>query len=333
MEHPGTKIIKAEPPALVLTEEGIATTKHNIEMAEKLVMSVLEKDIDYGVHPGTSSLALRDPGASKIINSFNCYPDHKILHYEETEALTSYLVQTSLIDRVTGLVVGTGIGACSTLETKYAIRWVENPEGYGYTKENLTKRKRDGKTKYRIPNPDVADLGNTILKMSAKRSEIDASQSLPGVGSALRKLFGAPAGRKEPDWAGFWGRVRQLGLTNKQARDKLGVKSIIEWIDEGKTLEEAITVLSQGLAQPEATSETTAPAEERPEGFGVEMDWVNETLKAIKWTEETAKSFLAKYNVSVEGTLAEVIARLNREQAEDFVKTLQSKEAGAKISK
>lgn len=61
---------------------------------------------------------------------------------------------------------------------------------------------------------------------------------------------------------------------------------------------------------------------------GIDMDWLNETLKEMKWTEETTKSFLAKYKVSTEGTLVEVIARLNREQAEDFTKTLQTKVGG-----
>lgn len=57
----------------------------------------------------------------------------------------------------------------------------------------------------------------------------------------------------------------------------------------------------------------------------IDIDWLNETLKAINWTDETAKSFLAKYKVSTEGSLVEVLARLNREQAEDFTKTLQTK--------
>lgn len=340
MENRGTAVIKAQPPTLVLTEEAIITIQHNIQMAEKLVMSVLEKEVDYGIHPGTSSYALRDPGASKIINSFNCYPDHKILHSEETEDLTSYLVQANLISRQTGAIVAPGVGACSTMETKYAVRWVENPEDYGYKREELTRRR---KGKFRIPNPEISDLGNTILKMAAKRAEIDACQNLPGVGSALKKLFGAPAGRKQPDWDGFYRRLAQLGITKEQAQEKLGVKSFKDWIGGGKTLEDAITVLSQGLAQPIKRQESTAdipeaeqPKEEEPEakapvsestpeGFGIDMDWVNETLKELKWSRETTNSFLAKYKVSTEGTLGEVIARLNREQAEDFVKALQAK--------
>ena len=34
---------------------------------------------------------------------------------------------------------------------------------------------------YRIRNPDLLDLDNTILKMASKRAEVDATLSLPGV--------------------------------------------------------------------------------------------------------------------------------------------------------
>lgn len=80
----------------------------------------------------------------------------------------------------------------------------------------------------------------------------------------------------------------------------------------------------------EATAEAEPNLADPPhkDSFGIDIDWLNETLKEIKWTDETIKSFLAKYQVNLEGTLVEVIARLNREQAEDFFKTLQSKASG-----
>ena len=76
----------------------------------------------------------------------------------------------------------------------------------------------------------------------------------------------------------------------------------------------------------EVTTEEPEIGETPHEGsFGIDMDWLNETLRELKWTDETTISFLAKYNIGTEGTLLEVIARLNREQAVDFTKTLQSK--------
>lgn len=316
-------VVEARPAALQLTEEAIATIQQNIQMAERLVMNVLEKDVDYGIHPGTDSFALRDPGASKIINAFNCYPDHKILYSQETDDIITFQLQANLISRQTGNIVGTGIGSCSTMESKYGFRWIENPEDYGYKREELTRRRRG---KYRIPNPEIADLGNTILKMATKRAEVDACGSLPGVGSALKKLFGAPE-RRQPDWASFWGRVAQLGLSEERVHEMLGVTSVNQWIARGKTLDAAIKVISEKLAAPGAQATKEAPpAEPEGEGFHINLQWLKESLTVLKWSEDTAKSFVVnKYKVDGEGTLTEVLGRLTREQAEDFVGEINSR--------
>ena len=77
----------------------------------------------------------------------------------------------------------------------------------------------------------------------------------------------------------------------------------------------------------EATGEkvgTAAPAKTKV--GPIDPTWLEETLKGIKWSEDTAKTWLvSEYKVSPEGTLEDVIARLNRQQAEEFVKQLQEK--------
>lgn len=260
-------VIEAKPEVtpIVLTDQAIATIKHNIDMAQKLVYEVLEEDIDYGIHPGTESMALRDPGASKIANAFNTYPEHIILHAREDEDVISYLIQAKLVNRNTDKVVAIGVGGCSTMESKYGFRYVWHPQDYGYDKSQLKFKKGKG---WRIPNPEVVDLGNTILKMATKRAEIDACQSLPGVGSALRKLFtGAGAKPKETlRWDTFWGQVSALGISEEEVHQMLGVKSMKDWLSAGKSLNDAITVLSQKLTNrgtqtsPPAEAETPAPA-------------------------------------------------------------------------
>jgi len=62
------------------------------------------------------------------------------------------------------------------------------------------------------------------------------------------------------------------------------------------------------------------------EGFRIDLTWLSESKKALKWTDDTAKTFLAsKYKVSPEGTLTEVLQRLTREQAEDFTNVINSR--------
>ncbi len=70
------------------------------------------------------------------------------------------------------------------------------------------------------------------------------------------------------------------------------------------------------------------PAEEKieGEGFYIDLPWLRESLNALKWTDETAKTFLvSKYKVSPQGTLEDVIKRLTLEQAEEFVKEIQER--------
>ena len=74
-------------------------------------------------------------------------------------------------------------------------------------------------------------------------------------------------------------------------------------------------------------SATVAPAEVG-EGTAIDLAWLDETLQAIHWTQDTAKSWLAtKFKVDGQGQLSEVISRLSREQAEEFVKELQERAA------
>ncbi|MBA7687740.1 hypothetical protein ES703_96207 [subsurface metagenome] len=83
------------------------------------------------------------------------------------------------------------------------------------------------------------------------------------------------------------------------------------------------------LPPPKETKSSEAPAAElEGEGFHIDPTWLKESLKELKWTEDTAKTFLVgKYKVSPQGTLEDVIKRLTREQAEEFVKELQNRVA------
>ena len=263
-ESRAVKVTPADDKALHivrLTDEAIAVTLANVRQAEVLVTRVLEKGIDYGRTPGTPQDGLWDPGASKLINAFNCYPEYKLLHKVEEDNLISTTFEVYLISRDTGLIVGGGIGSCSTRETKYKYRWVADPKNYGYTEEQVAtlKTKVNGETtRYRIANPEHGELVNTIDKMAAKRGDVDAAESLPGVKGALRKLFGGkapPPVKKEKvtDWNIFWATARNLGLKNDAVHNLLGVNTMKDWLDTGRTLDDAIRTLAEKLAERDAS--------------------------------------------------------------------------------
>ncbi len=271
------------PAALQLSEQAIATVKHNIQLCEQLVREVLEKDIDWGTIPGVPQPFLWDSGAAKIMAAFNCYTDYKVIDAAIQVPHIRYTVTSQLISRRTQQVIATGIGAASTKEVKHRYRWVEDPEKEGISRKGLKQRK-DGK--YRIPNPDTEDLLNTIAKMAAKRADVDAAQSLPGVAATLRKLFIHPPLKKERElitqekpgegeakasllkgeehnWRWFWSKIKLLNVTPEEAHDILGVHSVKnDWIDiQHRTLDEAYEIIRTAVEIPAAAEETDAREE------------------------------------------------------------------------
>ncbi len=312
---PGTEVIVRktgeiktvnEAPMVTLSEVSIANIAHNVQMAEKLVTTLLEKEIDYGVTPGTPTDGLWDAGAAKIMAGFNCYVDHQVLFHTDEEKLISWCIQANIVSRDTQTIVGTGVGAASTKEAKYKYRWVVDPQNFGYGDDEIAKmKKRDNGNKYRIENPEYGELVNTLFQMAAKRAEVDGARSMPGVGGALKKLFekkihsqsqshGQQPGKsqttekKENPWSQFWGQVAQLGLTQEQAREKLGVKSIKEWTDAGGTRESAITELAAALAR-EKTAPARAAAEQRVIPGRKEEEFSKGTIDLLRICSEDFK--------------------------------------------
>ncbi len=260
-----------------LTEAAIKTITYDLHMAEKLVTEVLEDGVDYGKIPGIPGKGLWEPGASKIMNAFECYPRHKILYHEENDKLITWAIEAEIIHRTSGVIVGAGVGACSTREPKYGKRYFDKKEvlRLGYTEPEIEKMKtRKGKRwtednkpytvdEYHVENPEYGEQVNTIFKMAAKRAEVDASQTLPGVSSSLRKLFRPAeqrpptsrgrgpqtAGKKQaetfdedsPRWTTFWNQMKDiLGDDYQNKTHKIcGVKSMGDWISQGKSLDDA----------------------------------------------------------------------------------------------
>ncbi len=69
---------------------------------------------------------------------------------------------------------------------------------------------------------------------------------------------------------------------------------------------------------------------EEPEDVGVHIDlvWLDETMRRIHWSEDTAKTRIASlFRVDTQGKLTEVLQRLNREQAEQFTRELNDRAA------
>lgn len=248
-EDKGKDLAKVLKPTPQITPESIIKTKQSIALLQGMVKDLLIRGTDYGRIPGTPQDSLWDPGASNIIGAFNCFPgERRILKFEDNAEKIVVCVEVPIISRETGMVATTGIGAASTLELKYKYRWVPNPLEFGYNEESMKtlKTKTEGnKILFRIPNREHSELLNTIVKMSSKRAEVDAAESLPGVASVLRQIFSRQRSTADKGtvWDQFWGEANRLGMDENEVHQKLGVASMKDWFSSGKSLKQALDIL------------------------------------------------------------------------------------------
>ncbi len=156
---------------------------------------------DYGPIPGAGKKkVLLKSGADKLTELYGLYDEYEVDAKEDFETkLFYYKVKCFLRSRRDDSLVGTGLGSCSTYESKY--RWREQQRtcpscgvaaiikgkaeyGGGYVcwdKKGGCKGKfKEGDKAIesqpigRVENPDIMDTVNTVLKMAKKRAKIDA---------------------------------------------------------------------------------------------------------------------------------------------------------------
>lgn len=170
-----------------------------VDKIREVQSKVMKADHHYGVIPGTGGKpTLLKPGAEILTLTFQLDPQFKTDERWDGEHLEC-VVTCTLYHAPTGTRVGSGIGSCSTMESKYAYRKGERlcPKcgkaaiikgkadfGGGWVcwkkKDGCDAKFKDGdasieaqKTE-RVANPDLPDLYNTVRKMACKRAHVAA---------------------------------------------------------------------------------------------------------------------------------------------------------------
>lgn len=153
--------------------DNIASTMAKIQQMQSVVQKTLKKKHDFGEVPGTSKPTLLKPGGEKICMLFGLNPEYEFLKTIEDydKEFFSYNIRCTLFRN--GQPVAQGVGSCNSKEKKYRYINVDKiPENYVGQSEEFTDKY--GRVKYKINNPDICSLVNTILKMAKKRAFIDA---------------------------------------------------------------------------------------------------------------------------------------------------------------
>jgi hypothetical protein len=157
---------------------------------------------DYGVIPGAGKKkVLLKSGAEKLCDVYGLADRYRILTKVEdfNLGLFDYTIECDLTRKTDEMFVGSGLGSCSSFESKYRWRdahrkcpqcgsdniikgkeeygggWLcwKKKGGCGATFSDTDPAIMDQKVG-RTENPDIIDAKNTVLKIAKKRAKIDA---------------------------------------------------------------------------------------------------------------------------------------------------------------
>ncbi|MFD2116380.1 hypothetical protein ACFSTH_08155 [Paenibacillus yanchengensis] len=173
----GGAIIDLEFGSVADFRKRLVDMEQKYNFLQEFFQKIMVKDEDFGVVPGTKKPSLYKPGAEKLCELYGFAAIVKSKE-EERDFDTGYYrvcYTLQLVHRASGIVVGEGVGECSTYESKYRWRWVnENKVPVHLAKEDLLFEEKDGSygpyKQYRIPNEDMFSQWNTVLKMAYKRA-------------------------------------------------------------------------------------------------------------------------------------------------------------------
>lgn len=169
-------------PEMITTIEDAKERYNNLQ---KFVKYVMKEHSDYGIVPGTEKPTLLKPGAEKLANIYGLYSELYLVEKVEDwdKPFFNYIFKTILFNQRTGTKVAEGIGSCNSYETKYRYRWAfesdlsaeqKDDKENLKTKEFYSKKQGRNFKMFRTLNDDIFSQVNTIQKMAAKRSYVDA---------------------------------------------------------------------------------------------------------------------------------------------------------------
>lgn len=183
--------------------------------------NVLEEFVRRSLKPGhhyysfnkDAKPVLTKDGSYRIFALFGVTPGDPVLEKERADGHLTVTAKIPLYHTETGKYITTGVGSCSTRESKYAYRKGERvcpeckvpairkskdkDEFYCWSKLDGcgakfagTDDRITGQQLGRVENPDIADQENTVLKMATKRAEVAGAQKLPGVSELFTQDLG-----------------------------------------------------------------------------------------------------------------------------------------------
>lgn len=165
--------------AAVQQRPNIATAsdmREHVNRIQQVMEAVMKDGTHFGKIPGTDKPTLLKPGAEVLCATFHIAPSFRVDDLSTEDAIR-YRVVCVGVHQGSGVVLGEGLGECSSNEEKYKWRkasdkeWAAAPDNRRRIKYGFNRAER---REYEIKQvrAEVADVANTILKMAAKRAQV-----------------------------------------------------------------------------------------------------------------------------------------------------------------
>lgn len=175
--------------ALALQDElSVSDVLEQIKKIQEIMKKAMKEDEHYGVIPGTNKPTLYKAGAEKLGLVFRFSPEFEVDKIQlDEDGHKEFIVKCTLRHINSQLIMGEGLGSCSTMESKYRYRWDNTnkpvPKEYWQTRDkdliggDSFVARKTGENWFifqKVEHDDPADYYNTVLKMAKKRAHIDA---------------------------------------------------------------------------------------------------------------------------------------------------------------
>jgi len=168
-----TQALAIQPERKQLTANDV---RAQVNLIQEVMKAVMKKETHYGVIPGCKKPSLYKAGSEVLLTTFRIAVDPQIEDLSTDDEIR-YRVRTVGTHQSSGVVVGVGVGECSSGEDKYKWRSAvcdEEWEGTPEDRRRIKYSKYQGKVQKRKQvRTDPSDVANTVLKMAKKRAQID----------------------------------------------------------------------------------------------------------------------------------------------------------------
>lgn len=176
--HEIVEVRQRESAGLVAGEVhrySLVEIRERVNLVQEVMRGIMKVNTHYGTIPGTPKPTLYKPGAEVLCVTFRIAQKYEIIDLSD-EFTARFRVTCVGRHQVSDIVLGEGVGECSSAEEKYKWRAAVCAEEFDLTPERMRRvkfAKWKGNVEKKIQvRTEAADLSNTVLKMACKRAMI-----------------------------------------------------------------------------------------------------------------------------------------------------------------